>query len=78
MVPRKCHACYAMPCAVARIDAALGDHPTAHPLWCRESATPAMSRAMARTDAAFGDHPLRTPCGVEKVPRLLCPAPWPA
>ena len=24
------------------------------------------------------NHPLRTPYGVEKVPRLLCPAPWPA
>ena len=46
--------------------------PPAHPLWCRESATLAMPGRPSCIAAELRDHPLRTPCGVEKVPRLLC------
>ena len=45
--------------------------PPAHPRWRRErNATPAKYRDVG----AVKDHPLRTPSGVEKVPRLLDPA----
>ena len=46
--------------------------PLAHPSWCRDSATPAVPERLGRIETAVRDHPLRTPHGVEKVPRLLC------
>eukprot|EP00959_Pyramimonas_sp_CCMP1952_P180908 3783002-Pyramimonas_sp.AAC.1 len=64
-----------MPGRLGRIETAVRDHPCA-PLWRRESATPAMPGRLGRIDTAVRDHPMRTPCGVEKVPRLLCLDDW--
>eukprot|EP00959_Pyramimonas_sp_CCMP1952_P086663 1812486-Pyramimonas_sp.AAC.1 len=52
--------------------------PPARSLLCRESAASAVPCAMARVEAALRDHSERALSGVEKLPRLPCPAPWPA
>eukprot|EP00959_Pyramimonas_sp_CCMP1952_P099931 2089379-Pyramimonas_sp.AAC.1 len=45
--------------------------PPAHPLWWRESATPAVTGRLGHIEAAVRDHPLHTAFGVEKVVRML-------
>eukprot|EP00959_Pyramimonas_sp_CCMP1952_P173967 3635196-Pyramimonas_sp.AAC.1 len=68
MVSRKCHACCALKTGAYRDR---GERPApAHPLWSRESATPAVPGRLGRIETAVKDQPLRTPYGVEKVPRL--------